>query len=434
MKKGKNRVKDILLSVAIVICMLLPWLIIDTLYYFRHRWTWMDGFVKKMYCIMQPYGITYNSAMNIMGGIVGIVITMVSLFLSTNINLIQRSEKNTFGITYKEMQDIKGGIMQLIAKWTRRMSYVAPVFLMMVLNLRLCVTGYALYTYCCMSVFLHYVLYISSFSRDEVYQRVIEVLLEQVKKKDDWSVDDIKRFDIRLMTVARSVKSEENWLDVENLFQALLQEVQNFEGIKQQIITNHFFRIVCCWQTENGVLPHRIWATYLREENQRSVRFIEGDGRNVTGYMDCFWGIIQGAIEVLPEQQLADFIQEFLGFAQQGIEVKKAQDMKDSIKVVLDEQILNVRCYLMLVVLENRLRTKPADAENLARAVVQLKLYGDREMYKVEDSKTQIHLSTYFKGIQALSKVHDIMCDLADDERDGGCRCCVNRLAKALTI
>lgn len=445
-KKEEERGKKRIISSGIkMLLMLLPGFSVDILYYLRDYCPVVKRAVHRLYCIFQPWGITYNSAMDIIGGIVGIIVTMVGLFISTNINLFQRSEKNSFGITYKEMQEIVGGKWQKVAKWTKRVSCIAPLMLIPVLNFRLCVTGYLLYVYCCVSVVLQYFLYSSSFSRGEIPQKVVAVLLNEVPRDMDWKADGIQRFDMRLMAVAESLKTERNWLEVEILFDVLLRKLENYDLRNQQIAINHFYRIVCCRQTESMFMVHQLWEMYLEKANCCVLRTAGQEEKKEEDAINtaCFWGMAQAAVYELSEQELEVFIDHFLQFREQGINAYsrcvsdgcfEEQDAipEDKTDRDLNRKILNRRSCIFLVLLEYRFRKKYLLSEQLARTVVQLKKFGDCGLDEIEKDEMIGDINKYIERDSEMFT--DIFSQLLTDRANGESRCCVNNLAGMFTL
>lgn len=181
------------------------------------------------------------------------IMTIVSLLLSTYINLVQRLEKNSFGITYREMQYVEIGFKKYMLTLTRVFSYITPFALIFVLNFKLCVKGYVLYLFCWISVFLQFNQYVKSFKRDKIPEKVVKFILKSISDTENWGNETIQKLDILLSEMYNGINKAGNWYEIDMLFDAFLKETKEYDMRKQFLLLKHFCMHFCSNQTNSFV-------------------------------------------------------------------------------------------------------------------------------------------------------------------------------------
>lgn len=92
-KRGLGR--EILLTILLLVLMLIPGIVLDMMY-----WKHQANIVNCLGSVPR-YVKVYNNAFSILKSNVGVLMTMVSIFLTMNINMAERSEKKVYGIPRK---------------------------------------------------------------------------------------------------------------------------------------------------------------------------------------------------------------------------------------------------------------------------------------------------------------------------------------------
>lgn len=245
-------------------------------YYLRDQWDCIDEISRNMAGFFFPMGITYQTASEKIMNLAGVIITVVGLIISTYMNLMQRLEKNDYGITYKEMQDPKEyPNISHILNCTRMGSYFAPILLIFILNFRLCFTGYILYLFCWLSVFLQVRQYVECLKEEKASERVVKAVLRSLPDAEEWRENDIQLLDIKLDEMSNGIQKARNWSKVNGVFEAFAEKMVRYAPQNQTILSELFCRHFCCGQGNQQMPVRHMWNLYLSYYNQERCPDIE---------------------------------------------------------------------------------------------------------------------------------------------------------------
>ncbi len=373
----------------------------------------------------------YELAFENLKGYIGIIMTVVSMLFSTYINFIQRLEKNPFGITYKEMQENEQGLYMRILRFTRMVSYVTPFMLIIVINLRLCIVGYMLYVFCWFSVFLQFYSYIESFKREKVPGKVVKVILKSLPDTVEWRDKDVQKLDIRLSDMLINMGKAGNWFEIDLIFKALFIETANYDMRKKVLLFEHFCSHLCTEQKDKPLLIYRIWNLYLFLFNQKE------SSDNDMGYV-CFWGMIQGIMPYIHENNICKLIDDMLDIRRQGIEVcanemQKANRLYNNQQLIskqnvgLDLQKVRMRSAMLLVLLEDRFETLNFKTKEIAERIFRLEKYGDAIFSDKEICNLKYIIFNSETDAFQQKRIQVVVHKLLMDKEHRWHRCFVNR-------
>ena len=167
------------------VALLLPVIILafgmflDAVYYGYVKCGWITDLFHFLAGIT---GVTYDRALGILEGTVGVVMTMVNLFLATSISLAQRREEHIYGISRSELEEF----YPKRYRGTRNISlvtpFIAPVLIIIFLNFSLCIAGYFLYLYCYYIYFMHYRMHEQSYNKERNQAAVVQKILYEYQR------------------------------------------------------------------------------------------------------------------------------------------------------------------------------------------------------------------------------------------------------------
>lgn len=335
--------KEAALTSTTLVVMLLPGIMLDNIY--LGNWKWQLG-TKLLDCLrkLSVFGITHDNAFRILGNNVGVLMTLVSMFLSMNINIAERSEKKIFGIPRKELSAIRNGC---IYRCIRRMNYIAPVLMITFLNLSYCVSGYLLFGYCFSFLILHYCIHESSFSREENPKKVAKKLLSYFPTQGKWSDEMILRYRILLESVGKSVEEEGNWQEAEVLFHCLTEMAQEYDDKVKYLVCYYFCQSTYCRQKRRQNIAFTyLLKTYVEKSDRSATQ------KDVGLDWPVFLGILKPFIYESDEEELTQFLRWFLNYADRSREALRRTG-KGIPCNYLDEQTA-----MLLLLLECRLQQK----------------------------------------------------------------------------
>lgn len=219
-------------AVITVLIMLFPGFFLDAVYY---RVIKCDAIYAFFHYVFLLTGVTYQTAFEKLNGMLGILMTIVSLFLATNINLEQRRTADLYGIPRSELflaRDRK-------YRYTRRVSYLAPLLIVVFLNLSMCITGYLLYFYCYTFYILFYQMHEQSYNEERDRKYVVDTLVK--KYVDANLVDGALIVQLFCERVGSSLDRLHNWNSIQILYKDIVNCLPERELERRYIFTSSFF-------------------------------------------------------------------------------------------------------------------------------------------------------------------------------------------------
>lgn len=404
-------VKELSLTICLLLGMLLPGIFLDGIYYLRDKYYFAERIVSFFYYVLKPFGITYTTAFNIMGSNVGVLLAMISLFLTMNINIAQRSEKKVLGISYREIDDIN---QNEFYKSTRRISYLAPILMLFVLNIRLCATGYLLFCYCYSFLILHYYFHASSFSMKWTREKVAKRLIKCLPKEEKWQYDEIQEYDMYL-------EEEGNWRDIEQLYDKLVYLSCNYREKQRQIVLGHFYKIVY-WnrKKKNVTAIFRLWHLSMENVDERIAKNELISEEDWT----LLWSMLKIILYEAEERDLLVFIDDFMHLK------SRSKRTFRSVGIELSPQLLCKQVGVVIILLEYRFRNKLPEEERIVYQVKRLVDYGEKaftlQNYHIMDTI----LFLCGQDEESSNLFLQITSELSMDFLEGTTRCIISSMVK----
>lgn len=346
--------------------MLLAGIILDILY-----WKGIIDSSLKMITWLVKWNISYSRALEILGGSFGIVVTILSMYITMNNNILERYEKKVYGIPRAKLKKVE----KMSLKYTRRMCLLAPLFMLLFLNINFCISGYWVLGYCIVFLLRHYYRQYSSFS--DSLNEVVALLKGQLSRDEAWTREAFSEYQILLECIGKSAEDDNNWTEIEIIYDNLYNETLEYDYVKRYRIYFSFTEIVF-WRKEkrNWVVPMRVLHKYIGNID------INLAGLNNISEDECaiLWGMLMPAVCRAEEGELIEFLHYFLNFGKRSIFVlRKTQEQ---IKVsALEEQ-----AGIMLILVEYRLRRQLPETEQI---VEQLRVLWEHGRYAFRNKESE---------------------------------------------
>lgn len=398
-KSKKDIRREICLTILFLMLMLIPGIILDNIY-----WRFQIDIADCSESVPN-YVTVYNKALKILESNVGVLMTMVSIFLTMNIDMAERSEKKIYGILRKELHMSETGLIYQVIKM---MSYIAPVLMVIFLNLSYCISGYFLYLYCYSFLIVHHYIYESSYSVSRNQKAVIAKLKDCFPEMGELNADIILKFQMLLENIAKSVEEDGNWQEIGSLYNKLVQDIQNDDIIKAYAISYNFYNIVY-WRGSNRsrTATMQLLKSYIKEMDASETE--TGTSSKNTEW-SVLWGMLKVAIYKAEEGELIKFFCWFFNFSARSGEVLQ-QTQKQMSLVLFKKQV-----GMILVLMEYRLRHRGLESQRLKEQIRMIWEYG-REVLLDEEQKLSAIIQLINEGVKEddAADIEEIMKNLKSD-------------------
>lgn len=115
-------------------------------------------------------GLHYDTMFSFLENNVGTIVTMITLFFTMSIHVANRTEERVYGFSRSELYGLPRTVR------SRHLNYLAPVLMILLINLRYCLSGYLLLLWSYFFLMRQYSLYAGSFDK----QRDIEAIVKKL--------------------------------------------------------------------------------------------------------------------------------------------------------------------------------------------------------------------------------------------------------------
>lgn len=411
-EKGKEWGKNVEMNfkkpavvTGVLFAMLLPGIILDVVY----RLTWFQGLRRTI----SQIGITYDRAFQILSSQAGILMTMVSLFLTINIYIAERSEKKVYGILRKELFGSDEGCLYI---WVGRMGFVAPALFILSLNLYFCCTGYLLFFYCYLFLIIYYLKHKNSFGlerdKNAVITKIIRCLPEETV-----DLGQGLRYRVLLENIGRNTKEDGNWLEIEDMYYRLLECVQDYDMARKYQFSYYFYLIIFWKYQEDGAFSIQILKRYMEKMDLDAEDEWQGGKK-----APLLWGMLKAAHQKAEEAELITFFQWFLDFP------GRSKAVMDQTEKVLPVTVLNEQAAMLLVLLECRMNQRGLKSEYMAKQVKILWSYGKVVMRSGASGRWGFIRRLVKVDPEDAQMYEDILKELESDSSNNSQKCVITNL------
>lgn len=299
---GYTALKMIIAFIALLF-FLSPGIWFDRVY----QGSWEFG--KEIVELIRKYnllGVSYQKAVGTLNSNFAVVITVLSIFVTMNGNIAERSEKKVFGIPRYELNFYAHSDWY---KRTRKMIWFSPGLMLLFINLGYCLTCYMLLGYCYLFLLAHYVLYHRSYSREKGQKAVCSKLLFCVKKSVNAEKGEMRAYQSFLEDIRGSIETTGDLRNAENLFEEFIEHAMEYDEKKCYLLSYYFFSIVF-WK--NGRKNREPVLEMMEDcmDNFGNSLLMEGDLYEKK--FAVLWGMLCAQYENAKEEELIDFMRWFL--------------------------------------------------------------------------------------------------------------------------
>ena len=332
-EKAVDMRKEVMMTILILPIIFLPGVVADIFYRIGDKlWT-----TWGLVVLLRSIGITYSSSFDILNSSFGVIVSMVSMFLTINNNISERFEKKVFGISRGKLFTEDSFVKGFLFEYFKRVCLCAPVFMLLFLNLEFCVSGYLVFAYCILFLLWHYYRYDSSYSKRKSLEKTVQKLKDDLPKEDVWTEDILSEYQISLECIGGSAEEDNNWKEVENLYYEMLDATEKYDYYKRYLIAFYFYRTVF-WRRKNRnqIMPMHMMQLYLNRLDKRlGKKILE---KIPSDELSVLWGMMRVAVCEASEYELIHFIENFLDFPGRGCNVLKGNENGHIKLRIMEEQ------------------------------------------------------------------------------------------------
>ncbi len=232
--KLKSTIKNEGKSLGIVIFWLILALFLDAVHYRLITCEWI---LKLWRWLSDLTGITYQSALDVLSGNAGTVMTLVSMFLTIGISIAERQTEHLYGIPWSELEPFQENGY----KYARKISHVAPLLIVIILNLSLCMTGYLLYVYCYAFYFMYYRTHEQSYDRERNQYLIVKKIYTEYEEGRGAGLLAVRALFERMGNEAEKAN---NWNEMRMIYNKMMRECYKYNAESVHDIAGSFFSII----------------------------------------------------------------------------------------------------------------------------------------------------------------------------------------------
>lgn len=261
---------------------------------------------------LSPLGARYHVAREILKSNLGVLVTMVSLLLTMNINVSERAEKKVYGISRDELNFSR---YKTLYSWIRGITYTAPIFMLISINLGYCLFGYLLLLFCYAFLILHHWLYNQSYDQAAVQKSVVHMLMCYSDRGIDEEKEELLDYLSVLENIGNSIEADNNWKKAQQLYNCLMMEAAKKREIDSACLLCYYFFREVFWKRKQLTAMHVIQHT-LREMDMLISEEVDEYGMKMREAI--LWGMLEIGIVHSTEEDLVMLLEELLYIAERS--------------------------------------------------------------------------------------------------------------------
>ena len=368
-EKRRNTLKEIGKTILALCVMFIVGIAVDIFYKIGSRY-WSSWGITSW---LVRCNITYTNAFDILRGNFGVIVAMFSMLLTMNNNIFERLEKKIYGIPRADLYPNEG-IYQWIYLYVRRMCLLAPLLMILFLNLKFCLSGYLVFLYSALFLLWYYYRHISSFSKP--LDEATDKLKSHLPKEGTWTADTLSEYQILLENIGRSAEEDGNWKEMEILYNKLCEVAKEYDLLKHYLIVFYFYRTVF-WKREkrSRFMPMKLLRTYLN-----GLDSILGGCTDIPEKeWPVLYAMLCAAVCEANEDELVKFLQWFYNYSKRSGRV-----LESTGEQIIQSEVLDKQAGVLILLLEYRVRMRAPESRAL---IEQLKNAWNRGKYAFEPGR-----------------------------------------------
>lgn len=401
LEKVLGKIKESFKTLSVLCIMLSPGIVFDIVYWKvdRHWLSW------GLFSLLRRWNITYGNVFHILGSNFGVIVAMFSMLLSINNNIFERFEKKVYGIPRAELYP-----NERIYRYYKQMCLLAPVLMLLFLNMKFCLSGYLLFLYCACSLLGYYYRHVRSFSKP--LDEMVCKLKGSLPRESMWTVEILSEYQIVLENIGRSAGEDANWKEMETLYNRLCEATQNYDPIKRFFIAFYFYRTVF-WERagRSRVIPMEMLWKYLS-----GLDSVSGGGLSVPEKeWPTLWAMMRVAVCEADEGELVRLLQWFYDFPGRSGRVLAATGEHGVTSEIQEEE-----AGMLILLLEYRLQLRLPEGRQIMERLKEAWEHGGY-VFMVEKSEVLYRIQEYIQDPfeEDRNILETAMENLREDYRTG---------------
>ncbi len=379
--------------------MLSPGIFLDAVYYGYVNCEWI---MQLFHSLSDITGVTYQGALGILGSTVGVVMTMVNLFLATGISLAQRKGEHVYGISRSELEEFYTKRYRGTRNVSLIIPFIAPVLIIVFLNCSMCITGYLLYLYCYFSYFTYYRMHEQSYNKERNQSAVVEKILAEYQRGTESG-----RLAVQVIfeKMRNGVVKENNWNEMGIIYRKFMGKFPQDDLYGAYNLSSEFFHILFF----HGPQIHEIGAQKFVREFIRDF-----DGKSHSNISDIEWvklfAILEIAVMDMDEVNLISFLNWI-----QNYKIRKEESMQQG-GSEMDSHTIQMQRVMVCVFLECRFQNVSPRAITLPMAKI-----AKESWYAINTSDCLEQLKAYsdFAFHHPMINLKEIIRNMRKDYKEG---------------
>ena len=404
--KWVNRYSTYITAIILVIIIALFVFAInlDIVYWGYAQHSWADMVINN-FRGLRMYNITYTGALKIISSSAGILLTIITLFLNMNLNIMQRKETKVCGISRNELYQSKKSVPYFLMKLT---SYLALLIMMIFLNLSFCVSAYLLLTYNYLFLLWNYFIHLSSFSKERDRDILVDKLVECVNKDDDFNKNVIE-YQLLLEMMIIDINKNARWKEAECLFDCLLDKSCEM-GEKEHFAICTLYCEKIYWSDERyygtGIQLLKDYIVGFEERAVKDIGILEQE-------YTIFWGMLNSMVKVITEEYLVELLSWYLNINKRSIYIYQKT------KIRLLQDVLDAEHEMWLIAVELYLQKHHVMTDKMGNLINKLGSYC-KDIYLIEKNKFGKKIAEFLYQIdeREASLLKDIDAEIEKDYRN----------------
>lgn len=313
--------------------------------------------------LLGKIGLRYETMFSFLDKNVGVIVTMITLFFTMSVYVANRAEEKVYGFSRSELDSFSH--TGLYAVRSRHLTYLAPVLMILMINLHYCLSGYLLMLWSYFFLMRQYSRYAGSFDKQRDIEAVVRKLTDCFA--DELTSETLFEFQFTLENHSNGIKTREEWKGAETIYKELISPCTKYGEEFYYIYSRYYFENVFCRKDFLG--NRKVLSLLTKEIAACDLRIAE---HAEMGKEDkfLFWGMLVGTIKCFCEEELLFFLEHFLDFRTRSNYTVK------HIKRDLPYPILKWQSAMLLTVVEIWLQRNEMENLDLADTIKDLWHYG----------------------------------------------------------
>lgn len=371
----------------------------DYLYYNTDYWKSETNLFGKICNCAKLTGFSYTGSLQLLKSSFGILVTAISIIISISVNILNRSEDKIFGFNRQQLEPFK---KIPIFPYVRRMVLLAPIPMILSVNLGLCILGYMILILSYSFLIITYIFFASSFSQEKALDCVTKKLLESIPEEIQDS-EDISNYLLMLNGMHCWNKDKQYWNGVNYLFWHIYEQTREYASQKMFTLCYCFYNIMYFRKnTENYDQAVRMLKDY--------ITYIDIHDWEQKHYL-VLWGMLHCLLRKCDDDPIVYFIKWYMNYP------VRSQRVFEKCGHTIPELVMRKQIGILLIEMELYLNHHSPNEidDNILRVLTTIWFEGKDILNSKEDTFRQeyLRISTFYdiNTAEAEMRINNLRSD-----------------------